>query len=266
MQPQQQNGIVYLAFHGLSAMTGVRHGIFTRHGGVSQGAFASLNVGLVDGEAPENVSENRRRVAATLGGLPLVGARQVHGRTVKVVTAEDVTAAPTAADALVTNLPGVLLMVQVADCQPVLLYDPVHRAVAAVHAGWRGSVANVVAAAVDTLRDRYGTRPRDLVAGIGPSLGPCCGEFVNYRREIPEELWPFRVGAHHFDFWAVTRAQLRAAGLATRRIETAGWCSRCRTDLFYSYRKEGTTGRFAAVIGLDPDEGRAVPHGSGRPA
>jgi polyphenol oxidase len=266
MQPQQKNGVVYFTFDGLSALPGVRHGIFTRHGGVSQGVFASLNVGRVDGEMPAHVVENRRRVAEALGGGPLVGVRQVHGAVVKVVTAEDVTAAPATADALVTNVPGVLLMVQVADCQPVLLCDPVQKAVAAVHAGWRGSVANVAAAAVRTLRDWYGTRPRDLVAGIGPSLGCCCGEFVHYRREIPEDLWRFRVGACHFDFWAVTRAQLCAAGLATQRIETAGWCTRCRTDSFYSYRKEGVTGRFAAVIGLDPDEGRAMPEGPGRPA
>ncbi len=264
MQEQQRNGIRYLTFAGLSALAGVHHGIFTRHGGVSQGAFASLNVGRVDGEAPEHVVENRHRVAAALGGGPLVGVRQVHGNTVKVVTAEDVTAAPTPADALVTNVPGVLLMVQVADCQPVLLCDPVRKAVAAVHSGWRGSVANVVAVAVRALQDCYGTRPRDLVAGIGPSLGPCCGQFVHYRDEIPERLWPFRVGAHHFDFWAITRAQLSAAGLAPQRIETAGICTRCRTDTFYSYRAEGTTGRFAAVIGLAPDGDPAAPGGPGR--
>jgi hypothetical protein len=266
MQSQQQNGIGYFTFCGLSALPGVRHGVFTRHGGVSRGPFASLNVGRVDGEVPAHVDENRRRLAAALGGGPLVGMRQVHGRTVKVVTAEDVSTPPPTADALVTDVTGVLLMVQVADCQPVLLCDPVKRAVAVVHAGWRGSVANVVAATVHTLKERYGTRPRDLVAGIGPSLGPCCGEFIHYRREIPENLWAFRVGDHHFDFWAVTRSQLVAEGLAPQRIETAGWCTRCRTDLFYSYRKEGTTGRFAAVIGLDWGGGQAVADGPGRPA
>lgn len=269
MQQRQQNGIAYLAFARLSALPGVRHGIFTRHGGVSRGVFASLNVARVDGEVPGHVAENRRRVAAALGGGPLVGARQVHGRAVKVVTAEDAQgtgAVPATADALVTNVPGVLLMIQVADCQPVLLCDPVRRAVAAVHAGWRGSVANVAAAAVRTMQDCYGTRPRDLVAGIGPSLGPCCGEFVNYRREIPESLWPFRVGDHHFDFWAVTRAQLCAAGVAPRRIETAGICTRCLSHTFFSYRKERTTGRFAAVIGMAPEDGPAAPDGSGRPA
>ncbi|HDI59574.1 MAG TPA: peptidoglycan editing factor PgeF [Desulfobacteraceae bacterium] len=269
MQQRQKDGIGYLTFAGLSALTGVRHGIFTRHGGVSRGPFASLNVGRVDGEAPEHVVENRRRVAAVLGGGPLVGIRQVHGRAVKVVTvqdAQDAGAGPATADALVTNVPGVLLMVQVADCQPVLLCDPVHRAVAVVHAGWRGSVVNVVAAAVRTMQDCYGSWPGDLVAGIGPSLGPCCGEFVNYRREIPETLWAFRIGPHHFDFWAVTRAQLCAAGVAPGRIETAGLCTRCRTDTFFSYRKERTTGRFAAVIGMAPEDRPEVSDGSRRTA
>ena len=100
------------------------------------------------------------------------------------------------------------------------------------------------------MKTRFGTRPESLWAGIGPSLGPCCGQFVNYRKEIPSALWGFRVREAHFDFWAISRAQLTAAGLDPSRIETAGVCTRCCSDTFFSYRAEGTTGRFAAVIGL----------------
>lgn len=244
-------------FAGLSRCPAVRHGIFTRHGGVSRGPFASLNVGHGGGDTPAAVEANRRIAVRRLGGGPLVCAHQVHGRTVQVVAAADAHRPPAAADALVTDVPGLLLLIQVADCQPVLLCDPRRRVVAAVHAGWRGSVADVVGATVRVMASRFGSRPADLAAAIGPSLGPCCGEFVHYRREIPESLWPFRVGADHFDFWAVTRAQLVAAGVVPERIETAGVCTRCRSDAFYSYRGEGTTGRFAALIGLQP-EGRSA--------
>jgi YfiH family protein len=252
VQTLEQNGVSYLTFAGLSELSGVRHGIFTRNGGVSTGAFASLNVGQVGGDDPERVAQNRRIVAATLGGGTLVRARQVHGRAVKVVTGQDAQAPPAEADVLVTDMPGLLLMVQVADCQPILLCDPVRRVVAAVHSGWRGSVANIIGETVSLIRARYGSRPEDLMAGIGPSLGPCCGQFVNYRTEIPADLWPFRVDADHFDFWAASRAQLLAAGLRAERIETAGVCTRCHTEAFFSYRGERTTGRFAAVIGIGP--------------
>ncbi len=264
MEEHRNNGVSYLTFTGLSGVQGLCHGIFTRHGGVSGGPFDSLNVGQGSGDDPRQVAQNRRIVAQTLGGWPLVRVRQVHGRSVQVVTARDVQAPPAEADALVTDAPGVLLMIQVADCQPVLLCDPVRRVAAAVHAGWRGSVANVVGATVQTIQERFGSRPQDLRAAVGPSLGPCCGEFIHYRTEIPERLWEFRIGEDHFDFWAVTRAQLLAAGLVPERIETAGVCTRCHTDTFYSYRGEGTTGRFAAVIGLAPDGADAAADGSGR--
>jgi copper oxidase (laccase) domain-containing protein len=122
--------------------------------------------------------------------------------------------------------------------------------VAAIHSGWRGSVANIIGRTVAAMVETYGARPERMVAGIGPSLGPCCAEFIHYRQEMPEPLWRYKDDGCHFDFWRLSRDQLRAAGVADRRIETCGLCTRCRTDLFYSYRGEKTTGRFAAVIGL----------------
>mgnify|MGYP001004226929 CR=1 FL=1 len=245
------NGVDRWAFAGLQALPGVRHGVFTRRGGTSPAPFDSLNVGLGVGDDEGRVAANRERVAAAMGGGVLIRARQVHGTAVHVVTDREDPAGPAQADALVTDIPGRLLMIQVADCQPVLLADPRCRVVAAVHAGWRGSVGNVIGATVGLMRRRFGVRPESLWAAIGPSLGPCCGEFVNYRREIPPDLWRFRVGPVHFDFWAVSRFQLLEAGLDPARIEAAGVCTRCRPETFFSYRREGTTGRFAAVIGLD---------------
>ena len=250
MQVRHDNGAVFWTFDGLGVFPAVRHGVFTRHGGVSPAPFDSLNVGRGGGDDPRRVEANRRIVAEALGGGLLVRAHQVHGDAVQVVSSADDPGRPARADALVTDVAGLLLMIQVADCQPVLIFDPQHRVVAAVHAGWRGSVANVIGATVALMERRFASRPPRLWAAIGPSLGPCCGQFIHYRDEIPEPLWPFRVGPHHFDFWAVSRAQLAAAGLRPERVETAAVCTRCRTDTFFSYRGEGTTGRFAAVIGL----------------
>jgi hypothetical protein len=132
----------------------------------------------------------------------------------------------------------------------VLLFDPIRGAVANIHSGWRGSIDNIIGETVKEMRLRFGCRPRDLMAGIGPSLGPCCAEFLNFRREIPAALWRYRINATHFDFWAMSRDQLLGAGLKEGHIEQSRLCTRCRTDLFFSYRAAKETGRFASVIGL----------------
>ena len=156
------------------------------------------------------------------------------------------------ADVLVTDRTGKFLVVQVADCQAILMYDPVRRVVANAHCGWRGSVADVAGRTVAALHAGFGCRPQDLLVGVGPSLGPCCAEFVNYREEIPSGLWGYRRDTVYFDFWAMTRDQLIAAGVRAEHIETSRLCTRCNTDRFFSYRGEKRTGRFPAVIGLKP--------------
>ncbi|MCK7503945.1 MAG: polyphenol oxidase family protein [Desulfobacterales bacterium] len=125
-------------------------------------------------------------------------------------------------DAMVTDRTGTLLVVQVADCQPVLLFDPERRVVANIHSGWRGSIANVAGRTLQVMLERFGCSARDVLAGVGPSLGPCCAEFVNYRDEIPRELWGYRRDSVYFDFWAVTRDQLMAAGVPAEHIHTSG--------------------------------------------
>lgn len=122
--------------------------------------------------------------------------------------------------------------------------------VANVHSGWRGSIANIIGHTLDAMKKNFGSDPAHVVAGIGPSLGPCCAEFVNYKEEIPEPFWKYRNDRRHFDFWAVSRDQLCEAGVCAENIHISGLCTRCRTDLFFSYRAEGITGRFAAIIGL----------------
>ncbi|MDA8165029.1 MAG: peptidoglycan editing factor PgeF [Desulfobacteraceae bacterium] len=226
------------------------HAIFPRHGGVSPEPWASLNVGLGVGDSQENVLENRGRIKTALGVERLVSCRQVHGTTVRrVERAPEEDVELESCDALITGVPGVGLMIQQADCQAVLLHDPVAEAVGIAHSGWRGSVGNIIGATIAAMTAAYRTRPADLRAGIGPSLGPCCAEFVNFRTELPPALHSYQVRPNYFDFWAISRDQLLAAGVKKENIETAGRCTVCSPE-FFSYRREGRTGRFAAVIGL----------------
>ena len=245
-------------FPALNRVDGLVHAVTCRDGGRSRAPYAKMNLSLGVGDDADAVAANRRRLQRLTGGIH-VYARQEHGTAVKVVGREDVrggddiVTVPTAADALVTDLPGVRLLIQTADCQAVMLYDPQTRIVANVHSGWRGSVADIITRTIGVMRETFGCDPAAMTAAIGPSLGPCCAEFINYRAEIPEPFWPFRVGRQHFDFWEISRHQLVAAGLDDARVHIAGICTRCNPHLFYSYRAAQRTGRFAALIGMEGD-------------
>jgi len=249
---RNEAGVDYCQFEHLSACSDVGHAIFLRTRGGSDAPFDRLNVSLAVGDEAHRVEHNRRLVAETLEAPELVFVRQVHGVGVRVVDGRPAGDAETLpeADVLITDRARKFLVVQVADCQAVLMFDPVRRVVANLHCGWRGSVADVAGRTVEALRGGFGCDPKDLLVGIGPSLGPCCAEFVNYREEIPSRLWAYRRDTVYFDFWAMTRDQLIAAGVRDDHIETSRLCTRCNTDRFFSYRGEKQTGRFPAVIGL----------------
>ncbi|MBW2489739.1 MAG: laccase domain-containing protein, partial [Deltaproteobacteria bacterium] len=155
------------------------------------------------------------------------------------------------ADAIVTDIPGKFLVIQVADCQSVLIYDPVQEVVANVHSGWRGSINNIIGCTLKVMEKSFGCRSRDVVAGIGPSLGPCCAEFVNYKKEIPEMFWKYKNDTNHFDFWSISRDQLCEAGVLFENVDLSRMCTKCDSNRFFSFRREGITGRFATLIGLN---------------
>ena len=137
------------------------------------------------------------------------------------------------ADAVISDCPNIGLTISAADCQAVMLYDPSRKVIANIHSGWRGSIQNIIGHTVNKMVDVFGCRAAELFAGIGPSLGPCCAEFINYRDEIPELYWPYRISNNHFDFWAISRDQLIEAGLPGRQIETGGICTKCDTARFF---------------------------------
>lgn len=257
------------------------HGFSTRGGGASElDGQKVLNLSFMEWDTKENVAENRRlfQEAAGAKDFAFVAMKQFHSDLIQRFS--DPPAQPSKGDASITNEAGVLLAVQTADCVPILLVDPKNRAVAAVHAGWRGTLARVTQKTVGRMHLEFGSKPANLLAAIGPSICPCCyevgAEFVSKfsaqfadaadyfdearSGEEPNPLEWLNMsppGHHpppknvHLDLPKANRSQLLAAGLRAQNIFASNLCTGCRTDFFFSYRKEGTlSGRLLSVIGV----------------
>ncbi len=226
-----------------------------RHTGVSRSPFSSLNLSYGVGDDALSVSTNRNTLKNTLSIPHLLSARQVHGDNIYIhekSLSDDLEVDN--CDALMTDIPGVGLMIQQADCQAITLYDPVHSAIAAIHSGWKGSVLNIIAKTIRVMQQQYNSKPADILAYISPSLGPCCSEFVNHATELPSSFLAFQTKENYFDFWQISAMQLKDAGLAEPNIEIAGLCTSCSSD-YFSYRRacrtgDGQTGRCATLIVL----------------
>jgi YfiH family protein len=241
-------------FDNLSRIPGVVHAVTTRAGGVSEGRCESLNVSYSVGDAPDNVDENLRRVASSVGSRreDLFSAYQVHGRQVTLVEAEPEAEGRPRCDVLITRSTARTLMLRYADCTPVLIADTRRPAIGVVHAGWRGSAVRAAEAAVNAMTEAFGSDPGDLVAGIGPAIGPCCytvGADVVMAFGDRAEL--FRDG--RLDLWEANRQALLEAGVPDQQVEVARVCTQCQAERFFSHRaNQGQpAGRFAAVIRLD---------------
>lgn len=257
MLRNENAGIVYYTFESMATYGEVVHGITARHGGVSPGPWASLNLTKGTGDDPALVEENLHRVAAAFGTerSRLVSPNQRHTANAQRVGVADRGHVLSNTDTLLTNEPGVPVLLRYADCTPVLLYDPRRRAFAVVHSGWRGTVAGAVPAAISAMQQAFGSKSADLIAGIGPAIGPCCyevgDEVVDAVRSTfaqPDALLPPNGNARrHFDLWAANRRWLVEAGV--RQIEVAEICTACHTDEFFSYRGgKGRTGHFGALM------------------
>jgi YfiH family protein len=254
---RQKEDLTLYQFPLLQSVPGLVHGVFTRRGGESAGELRGLNLSFSVGDQDGRVAENRKRVRDLLHLPSLTSLRQVHGTETVVISngqGRDTTGTPEteSGDILLTDRPGIGLMIKQADCQAVMVIDSRRKALANMHCGWRGNVRGVISEGIKRMRAAYGTDPADLLAAVGPSLGPCCAEFIHYREELPEEAWKYQVRPFYFDLWEWSRDQLLVAGVRSENIAVAGICTSCHTDEFYSYRKEKNTGRFGSVIGLLP--------------
>jgi polyphenol oxidase len=289
------NGAHWLAVPGWEKLNWLWHGFSTRKGGASmaycpEGAQGELNLGFTANDKRGAVATNRRLLAEAITGdpaAPLVTLRQIHsGLSVTVGAADLQRERPWRGDGLITAEPGLLVAIQTADCIPVLVADRKRRVVAALHAGWRGTVKRIVEMGVGRMRLEFGSRPDDLIAAIGPGIGACCygvGEEVlsefesqfTYARELFREVfdsdpvrtkYPMlfltqRAPGHsplgpslHLDLIEANRRQLVDAGLKPRAIKAVGGCTNCQPELFFSHRgSRGHAGRMMSVIGVRPN-------------
>jgi polyphenol oxidase len=297
---QQRGEVNFLQFNHYLSFPEVVHGIFTRQGGRSKGQYQSLNTSCSTGDSADNVISNRLLVLQSLGiqTYPCATLWAIHSPYVvpvdrdtwsdwrddwpyrssymeqqKLVWALEPLRL---GDALVTNQPGVALALAFADCVPLLLYDPQRKAIGLAHMGWRGAARGMGLAVIEAMCKHFNCQPQNILAGIGPSIGPCCNEvskyvqnifegreqfddmpiFEKYRKLVRESavfsLRPQRDTEHlQLNLWETIRNQLLMAGLSPEHIELARICTSCNIDRFFSHRGErGKTGRFAAVFAL----------------
>jgi YfiH family protein len=298
----RRDGLRILEAPSLARINWLTHGFSTRPGGASevtpnrnaseakkQGAAEKvLNLGFTDWDSRDRVLQNRAQFFAALGAgkMRVVALRQIHSDIVHVIGPAQAPQEEQAlqGDALMTREPGVLLAIQTADCIPILLADTKQKTIAAIHSGWRGTAQRIAEKTLGRMQMEFGTRPRDVIAALGPGIGGCCYEvghevvkeftakFARAREWFAGPIdalengdndpnwlpWlTMRPPGHappapraHLDLIAANRAILEGAGIAPKNIISSGFCTACRSDLFFSYRREHSTGRLMAAIGI----------------
>jgi len=263
------NGVLFLEFPLLSETGVVRHGISTREGGVSEGIYRSMNLSFARGDKEEHVMENYRRIGAAIGVSPdrMTASSQTHTTNVRAVTEDDIGKGIvyprdyTDVDGLMTNLPDVCLVTYYADCVPLLFVDPVHRAIASSHSGWRGTVNRMGEITVQAMQRAYGSRPEDIVAAIGPSICQDCYEvsedvIERFRAAFPETEWASLFygkpdGKFQLNLWRANELILLRAGIKREHLAVTNLCTCCNSELLFSHRaSHGKRGNLAAFLAL----------------
>lgn len=267
MKELHSNGVTFLACDGFLAAGGVAHGFSTRIGGVSEGIHASMNLGTTRGDDHDCVRENYRRFCGAIGAdvTRVVMSNQIHSTCIRTATPADVKADlydPEGydCDGLITNVPGLALTIFSADCIPVLLYDPVKRVIAAVHAGWRGTAGDIAGKAAWQMREQYGCQAGDILAAIGPGISQCCFET---HADVPDAMCgalgslvdphirPLENGKFKVDLKGINAALLQRAGVSADHIEIASDCTACLSEKYWSHRiTQGKRGSQAAILQL----------------
>jgi len=252
----QHNGLRYFQFDSLRT----RHAIFTRHGGVSPEPWGSLNVGGTVGDDLTRVKKNRLLSFDALSCAPesIFDVWQVHSADVVCANApRPVDESYRRADIILTDRPNVTLFMRFADCVPILLHDPRHAIIGVAHAGWMGTLRDVATSAIHTMQKQYGSNPADILAAIGPSIGPDHYEIgadviLQVMQKFGDEselVLKSHNGKIHFNLWEANRLLLERSGVD--QIEVSGVCTACNTHDWFSHRAEkGRTGRFGALISL----------------
>ena len=247
----------YITSEILSADGRVTHAFMGRRGGVSKAPYDSLNAAPHVGDDSKDVIENRRIIEKKFNIAPgnIKTCTQVHGVDVCVVDDADYPGkdyTPVEADAMITNIPGATIGVLTADCMPIILYDPIKTAIGVVHAGWRGTVADVVGETVRAMAREFGSQAKDILAALGPYIGPCCFEVDDevsntFNERLPDT--PDLIKNNHVDIAVANTALLVAVGLEASNIDRGTLaCTVCSNDVFFSYRASEVTGRELSFI------------------
>lgn len=253
----ESHGVRYFTFENFPGS--IRQAVFTRRGGVSPAPWESLNVGGTVGDDPSRVTENRIRAFRTMDLDPasMHDVWLVHGTGVIFADSPRQSEKPLQADIQFTDNPAVTLFMRFADCVPLLFHDPTKHVIGIAHAGWLGTLRGTATTAIQAMQEKYESRPEDIRAGVGPSIGPdhyqVGDEVVSQFREKfgadCDRFMKTRNGSAYLDLWSANEFQLRQAGVG--QIEQSGICTVCHLNDWFSHRGEkGKTGRFGALISL----------------
>lgn len=262
-----KDGIKFIVFKTLEEIPFIRHGFSTKIGGISKGGYSYLNLGFKTGDGQNNVKENIKRFALAVGlnYENLVISDQIHGDDIKVIRNEDKGKGYlkqrdySGVDGLVTNVPNIPLMAIFADCVPIFFVDTVKKIIGICHAGWKGTKLRIGKKTVQTMINMYSSKPDEIVAVIGPSIGKCCyevddvvvGQFNKNFTNISNFIFSKGKGKYQLDLCEANRIVLNEIGIPNKNIVISNLCTGCNLDLFYSYRKDkGNTGRMGAIIQL----------------
>lgn len=265
---QTIDGVMLVTFPHFDKTELIKHCFSTKIGGVSEGIYDSLNLGFTRGDKEDNVRENYRRLCKVIGinQEDLVFSHQVHKTNIHVVSAEDKGKGYVRSndlreiDGLITNVPGVPLITFYADCVPLYFLDPVKKAIGSSHAGWRGTVGKIGKITVERMIETYGSDPKDILVGIGPSIGLCCFEVgeevaIEFKKAFPSHqddiIKAGQMDKYMVDLWTANKYALLEAGIAEKNIQITDLCTKCNTDYFYSHRgHHGKRGSLAALMEL----------------
>lgn len=269
MEVVEREGVPFLVFPRLREIKGVNHGFSTRLGGVSRGMFSSMNLSFTRGDEEAAVRENYTRIGKAVGFCceNLVFSDQTHTTNIRVVTEADRGKGYAAAkdytdvDGMVTNIPGLTLATFYADCVPLFLVDPVHKAIGLSHSGWKGTVGKIGKRTIAVMKEQYGTQPQDLLAAIGPSICRDCYEVSEdvaeqfraaFDKTHWEEIYDTKVnGKYQLDLWKANELIFQEAGLKPDQIVTADLCTCCNSKYLFSHRaSHGKRGNLAAFLML----------------
>ncbi len=263
-----KEGILYITFPLLDKCGVINHAFTTRIGGVSEGIYSSMNMSFTNGDSDRKVFENYRRICKVIGTVPekAVLSQQTHTNNVRIVTEDDIGKGIvkgrdyTDVDGLITNIPGVTLVTQYADCTPLLFCDPIRKVIATSHAGWRGTASEIGRITVEKMRDKFGCNPKDILCAIGPSICQNCYE-VDDAVYSPLSKIPYldkdkifikkNNGKYMLDLWETNKEILINAGIKEENIDVTDLCTNCHPDIFHSHRfTNGKRGNLAALIAL----------------